>query len=63
MSTETPPKRKKRTVNEHIATGEKAADVLKDFTDDKTDRKIDKAVTAVKVGGGIFSMLKSIFGK
>lgn len=59
---DTPPK-KKRTVNQHIETGTKAADVLKDFTDDKTDAKIDKAVQAAKFGGGLFSMFKSIFGK
>jgi hypothetical protein len=57
------PKKKRRTVDQHIDTGAKAAEVVKDLTDDKTDAKIDKTVQAAKFGGGIFSKFRSIFGR
>ena len=60
---DTPPKKKRTTVNEAIAKGDKVAEVVKEFTPPEVDVMIDRGRQAAQIGGGIFGMLKSMFGK
>lgn len=60
---DTPPKKKGITVDEAIAKGDKVAEVVKEFTPPEVDVMIDRGRQAAQIGGGIFGMLKSMFGK
>ena len=58
-----PDKKPKKKIADHIETGRKVGEVVKDFTPDEVDVMIDRGVETAQAVNGIKKWLGSLFGK